>query len=307
MATQPGPSLLKRWLPLLAFVLLAAALPLTSAAAQAPAAKSLLNVPFKGVAAPGSTFDLVESIIDFSPGATSHVITTGTPHYLSVLSGELTVTVDGEAEAVAAGKGVAVPAGAKLTLSNAGTSQSARLFASTLLDVSAVTDVHLLSAAGVKVFATARRTMSNAPAVVDVIQMAAAYDVGYRTPNHVMNEFHLMIHLTGQTGYAYLDGGAESYGPGSQAVMYESRPGWMRNDGQVASSAAWTWVANPGKPLSSAVPAATTPAPAPPRTGTGVAQDRPAATAIAATGLVLVVLSLSAFAAKAARRTPRTG
>jgi len=304
MATQPRPSLLKRWLPLLALALLAAALPLGTAAAQAPAAKSLLNVPFKGVAAPASTFDLVQSIIDFNPGATSHVISVGAPHYLSVLSGELTVTIDGEAQVLAAGKGSAVPAGAKLTLSNAGTSATARLFASTLVEVGAVTDVHLLSAAGVKVFATARRTMSNAPAVVDVIQMAAAYDVGYRTPNHVMNEFHLMVHLAGTTGYVYLDGGAEAYGPGSQAVMYEGRPGWMSNQGPVPSSMAWTWVGTPGKPLTKAAPATT--APAPPNTGNAPAPaERGTTAAIPAAGLALMLLGASALVLSAARRSPR--
>lgn len=303
MATPSRPSLRIRWLPLLVLVLLAAALPLGTAAAQAPAAKSILNVPFKGVAAPASTFDLVESIIDFNPGSTSHVITTGMPHYLSVLSGELTVTVDGDAQTVVAAKGVAVPAGAKLTLANTSTSPAARLFVSTLVEVGAVTDVHLLSPAGVNVFATARRTMSNAPGVVDVVQMAAVYDVGYRTANHVMNEFHLMIHLSGKIGYAYLDGGVESYGPGSQAAMYEGRPGWMRNDGPDASSMAWTWVGTPGKPLSSAVPA--TNPPAPPNTGTSLAQDRTAITAtLAATALVLASLGASALAAMSARRNP---
>ena len=141
MATPSRPSLRMRWLPLLVLVLLAAALPLGTAAAQAPAAKSILNVPFKGVAAPASTFDLVESIIDFNPGSTSHVITTGMPHYLSVLSGELTVTVDGDAQTVVAAKGVAVPAGAKLTLANTSTSAAARLFVSTLVEVGAGTTV----------------------------------------------------------------------------------------------------------------------------------------------------------------------
>jgi len=309
METQRRPPLVKRLLGLAALALIAA-LPLGTVAAQAPAPKAtpLLGASssFKGVTAPGPTFDLVESVLDFSPGATSHVIETGTAHYLSVLDGELTVGVDGESQVVAQAKGISVPAGAKLVLSNAGTVQTARLFVTTLLAVGAVSDVHLLSAAGVKLFVTGRRTMSNAPAVVDVIQNAAAYDVGYRTPNHVMNEFHLMVHLTGQTGYAYLDGAAESYGAGSQAVMYEGRPGWMRNDGQTVTATAWTWVANPGKPLSSGVPAATTTAPAPPNTGTGVAEDHSGVpAALAATGLILIVLGASAFAAVGPRRAPR--
>jgi quercetin dioxygenase-like cupin family protein len=284
---------------------LIAALPLATVSAQAPAPKatSLLNVPFKGVTAPGTTFDLVQSVIDLGPGATTHAIATGTPHYLSALAGEVTATVDGEAQVIAKGKGTAVPAGATLVLSNAGTAP-ARLFATTLLAVGAVTDVHLLSASGIKIFATARRTMSNAPATVDVIQMAAEYEPGYRTANHVMNEFHLMIHLAGQIGYAYLDGAAESYGAGSQAVMYEGRPGWMRNDGPVASSMAWSWVGTPGKPLTSAVPAAT--APAPPNTGTGLVEaERSNPDVSAAAALVLMVLGAAALAATRARKAPR--
>ncbi len=248
----------------------AAVLPLSAAAqAPAPAARSILNAPFKGVTAPGSTFDLVESVIDYSAGASSPAFTAQTPHYLSVIEGELTVDLHGHPEVVVAGKSVVAPAGSTVAISNEGT-QAARLFASTLLAVGAVTDVHQLSADGVKVFATARRAMTNAPAVVDVIQMGAVYDVGYRTPDHVMNEFHLMLTLTGQIGYHYLDGGAEQYGPRLQAVMYEGRPGWMANDGDGLSSMVWTWVGTPGKPLSSPL-AAPTPAPAAPNTGSGLA------------------------------------
>ena len=118
MVTRSRHSLPRRWLPLMALVLLAAALPVGTAAAQAPAPKAtpLLGASsaFKGVTAPGPAFDLVESVLDFSPGATSHVIETATAHYLSVLEGELTVTVDGEAEVVPKGNGTSVPAGAKL-------------------------------------------------------------------------------------------------------------------------------------------------------------------------------------------------
>ena len=94
----------KRLLLVAALTILASVLPLSTAAGQTPVARSTLNVPFKGVTAPGSTFDLVQSVVDFGPGARSHVMTTATPHYLSVLEGELTVEVDGKAEAVAAGE-----------------------------------------------------------------------------------------------------------------------------------------------------------------------------------------------------------
>jgi hypothetical protein len=126
--------------------------------------------------------------------------------------------------------------------------------------------------------------------------MGARYDVGYRTPNHIMNEFHLMLHLAGQVGYRYLDGGAETYEPGTAGVMYEGRAGWMMNAGQEPSAAIWTWVGTPGKPLSSAVAA-----PAPPATGNaGLVQPAapqgaplgPAAFA-GLVGLTLVVLAFS--------------
>ena len=248
-----------------ALALLAGVLPLSAAAGATPAQRSILNVPFKGVAAPGTTFDLVESVIDYGPGAKSPAVTTKTAYYLSVVGGELTVDVDGSADVLAAGKGVAVPTGAKLTLSNASAGQNARLFVTTLLAVGAIDPVHQPNFAGVKVFATGRRTMVNAPAVIDVIQLATEYDPGFKTPNHVMNEFHLFVHLAGQNGYHYVDGGAETYGPGSQAVMYEGRPGWMANDGPTPSAWVNTYLARPGKPLTSAVTA-----PAPPNTGSGV-------------------------------------
>lgn len=232
-------------------------------ASQAPKATTILNQPFRGVNAPGSTFDLVQSVVDFGPGAKSAAMTATAAHYLSVISGELSFDVDGKAETVAAGKGISAPSGSKLTISNAGAA-SARLFVSSLLQVGGVAEVHQINAPGVKTFGTARRTMTNAPAVVDIVQLAAVYDPGYRTPNHIMNEFHLMLHLAGVTTYGYLDKGkeVEQYPAGTQATMYEGRPGYMSNTGAVPSSMAWTWVANPGKPLTTPVKA-----PAPPATG----------------------------------------
>ncbi len=295
MKVHRRPPFTRRLLLVAALALLAAVLPSSFAAAAEPAARPIINVPFRGVSTPATTFDLVESVIDFSAGAKSSVITTRTPHYLSVIAGELTVEVDGKADAVAAGAGVSAPTGAKLTMSNTSAGVTARVFVTTLLGVGAVDDVHQLSSPGVKVFLTARRTMANAPATVDVIHGGAQYDVGYRTPTHVMNEFHLMISLAGQTGYHYLDGGFEKYGPGSQAVMYEGRPGWMANEGQDQSSSVWTWLGTPGKPLSSAVTA-----PAPPSTGTGVARPASAsAGSVALAGAALVALGclgLGAFA-----------
>ncbi len=280
---------------------IAAVLPFSSAAGAAPASRTILNAPFRGVNAPSSTFDLVESVIDYSPGAKSPVISTQTPYYLSVLGGELTVDVDGKADVVAAGKGLSVPSGAKLSLSNASARQNARLFVTTLLAVAAVDQVHQPNSPGIRVFASGRRTMFKAPSVVDIIQAATEYDPGFRTPNHVMNEFHLFIQLAGQTSYHYTDGSSQTFGPGAQAVMDEGRAGWMGNDGSTPSLFAMTWVATPGKPLTSPAAAA---APAPPRTGNGIAPSGDARWS--ALGWLLIAIAGGAAVESRLRRRKRT-
>ena len=118
--------------------------------------------------------------------------------------------------------------------------------------------------------------------------MATEYDTGFKTPNRSMNELHLILHMTGQTSYHYLDGAAETYGPGAQAVMCEGRGGWMSNDTQSVSNFVITWLAAPGKPTTSPVTAAPT-SPAPPSTGSGVAAGDTAGWTIA--GFLLIAIS----------------
>ena len=67
----------RRLLMVMALALLASVLPLTSAVGQAPTARSLLNVPFKGVATPGPTFDLVQSAV-----SSTHLRAHETPEHL---------------------------------------------------------------------------------------------------------------------------------------------------------------------------------------------------------------------------------
>jgi quercetin dioxygenase-like cupin family protein len=237
------------------------------AVAQQTPQQRNFSVPFRGVSAPGSTFDLVQSVIDYNAGAKTSAAATKVPSYLTVLDGELTIEVGGKSELVAKGKGLSVPAGATLATSN-GSSGTARLFVSTLLAVGAVEDVHQPNSAGVKMFFNARRTMFGAPPTVDVIQQWAESDPGFRTPNHVMNEFHLFTMLAGVTDFGYLGDGVDRFVAPRQAVMGEGMPGWMANTGQEKASYVITWVAAPGKPLTSAVAApATAATPAAPATG----------------------------------------
>ena len=275
MSHRRRPPFTKRLLLGAALAVFAAVLPLGLAVAQAPAQVSLLNVPFRGVTVPSGSFDLVQSVVDFDPGAKSPTITSTTAYYLSVMNGELTIDLAGKPETVAVGKGVSAPAGTKVTIGNASTVTKARLFVSTLVGVGAVDSIHQLSSAGLKPFGIARRTIRNAPPVVDVIQVATQYDPGWKTGNHTMNELHLFLMLTGTTDFGYLAGGFERGSPGQQMVMDEGRAGWMANTTQASSSFVLTWLGTPGKPLTSAAaaPARPSTAPAPPNTGNGLAQN----------------------------------
>lgn len=314
MAKHRRPPFIKRLLPLAALVLLSAGLPLGSAAAQQPPQQTTFPVPFRGIATPGTNFDVVQSVIDYNAGAKVSVSTANVPNYLTVLEGELTVQNANKSEVVVKGKGLSVPAGAALSTSNTSTAK-ARLFVSTLLPVGAVANVHQPNSSGVTLVSTARRTMSGAPAAVDVIQVLSEFDPGFRTPNHVMNEFHLFTILTGVTDFGYLDhSGVDRFRAGQQAVMHEGMAGWMGNTTQDKASWVITWIGTPGKPLTSAVAvpaAAATPvavAPGPPRAGNGLAQgDEPRqigpGLTIGSAGFALFTLSvLALYASRRARR-----
>lgn len=251
--------------------LLAAMAPVR-AGAQAPASVALLAQRFSGVTTPGPNFDLVQSVIDFGPGAKGAEITAPVPHYVSAVGGDLVADIDGTPQTIPAGKGIAVPAGARLVISNANTAGTTRAFVSSLLPLAATASVHQLSGPGVTIFGTSRLTMSGAPATVDIIQSGARYDAGFKSSVHIMNEPHLMTHLEGVTGYTYVDGLSETYRPPAQGQMYVGRPGYMQNVGSEKSAFLMTWVSAPAAPLTTAVTPATTPqppAPAPPNTGTG--------------------------------------
>jgi hypothetical protein len=192
--------------------------------------------------------------------------------------------VGGKVEMLTAGKGVMVPIGATLAMGNDSESATTRVIVASLLPVRGTDDLHVPATTGPKVFATSRRTISNAPAVIDVIESVIEYDPGFRTPNHVMNELHLFTGLAGVTMYRYVDGGSSPGMPAESMVMDEGRPGTMGNETQTKSSFALIWLATPGRPLTTAVsatqvtpPTAAAPAqvvPAAPKTGGAGLIDR---------------------------------
>ncbi|MEZ4481622.1 MAG: hypothetical protein R3B97_10800 [Dehalococcoidia bacterium] len=72
-------------LAMAACLALLAAMAPVRAGAQAPASVALLAQRFSGVTTPGPNFDLVQSVIDFGPGAKGAEITAPVPHYVSAV------------------------------------------------------------------------------------------------------------------------------------------------------------------------------------------------------------------------------
>lgn len=279
-----GKSLIKPtarwWRGLAVIVFLAATIAISPATAGADAPKStpILNVPFKGVTTPGSNFDVVQSIVDFQPGAAQQADTFAAPRFLAVLEGQLTVSVAGKDEVVATGKGIAIPPAVPFSVRNEG-AVGARAFTVALAtpgtsDPAPVADAGTAIAAPKTVY-SGRMPFYGMASTLDIVLQGGRYDVGFQTPNHVMNHPHFMTMIEGKTRFSYLDGYSEMFSAGTQAQMHVGRPGYMANDGDTKSAFLVTWLATPGSPLTVPVPVAattTTPAaPAPPSAGTGLA------------------------------------
>ena len=153
------------------------------------------------------------------------------------------------------GKNFSVPAGITVKGSNESQTVKARVFVSSLVPprgVGAVTasGTRDSSPPPVRVY-SARLPVGPLPSIIDVYQNGHRYEPGFMTPPHVMNEVHDILHLEGTNTYEYRDGGVETYGPGQASPMYVGRPGTMGNRGAEPSVWVITYLATPGKPLSS--------------------------------------------------------
>ena len=244
-----------------ALAILAGVLPGDVAVAQAPVPgfSTFSKNTFAGIATPGPSIELVQAVMDYAPGAKSPANTLHAPRVFTVIEGELTVRIGDGTNVYAAGKGAPVPAGTAVTMTNASTTASARVFVSTLLPAGA-TDRALESGTAnrsvmPKATFVSRIPMYRLPAVVELVQMGYRYDVGYTTPNHVMMQPHLQTITEGECSYNYLDGTSESYGPGEQAQMYVGRPGNMATSGHVRCVFLMTWVKTSAKPYTVIMPA----------------------------------------------------
>lgn len=244
-----------------ALAVLAGVLPCDIAFAQSPvpALTTFAKNTFTGIATPAPSVELVQAVMDYAPGAKWPANTLQAPRVFTVIKGELTVRIGDGTDVYAAGKGAPVPAGSAVTITNASTTASARVFVSTLFPAGARDRVLESGTTNRSVMPKAtfvsRIPMYRLPAVVELVQMGYRYDVGYTTPNHIMMQPHLQTIVEGECSYNYLDGESESHGPGEQAQMYVGRPGNMATAGRVSCVFLMTWVRTSAKPNTVVVPA----------------------------------------------------
>lgn len=229
----------------------------TYAQAQAPRQVPVFPAAvFRGVQTPARYFTLSQAVIDFKPGAASATGSEQSVRFFVVMEGELAVTVDGKTALYAAGKNFSVPPGVALSISNEGRTANARIFVSSLVPArgegAVVVRDRAAASSEPRVLSAMRMPMGPLPGVIDVTLVGNRYDPGFATGQHVMNEVHAFLHLEGTTSYEYVDGAVETFGSGQGAQMYVGRPGLMANRTAVRSAYLLTWLATPGKPLTSA-------------------------------------------------------
>lgn len=231
---------------------------LAPAQVQAQSPRQVAMFPsavFRGVQAPGRYFYLSLAVIEYGPGAVSQAVSEQSRRFFTVIEGELTFTLGGKTEVYGAGKNFSAPPGVVVQGSNAGRTASARVYITSLVPARGEGAILLApspSAAAPRVLHSARIPVGPLPEIIDLIQGGTKYEPGFVTGLHVMNEAHTIIHLEGTTAYEYLDGFRDSFGPGQSGQMYVGRPGVMANRTSAVSAFLITWLATPGKPLTSA-------------------------------------------------------
>lgn len=239
----------------LALVVLSVAATAGAVQAQVPRQVPLFPAAaFRGVATPARYFYLGQAVIEYGPGAVSPAGSEQAVRFLTIMEGELTFTVGGKTDTYTAGKNLFVPPGVTVRGSNEGRTAAARVFMSSLIPArgeGAIAEAGSRLASRPRIVSTTRVPVGPLPSVVDVIQVGTRYEPGFVTGLHVMNEMHVLLHLQGTTSYEYFDGFSEAFGPGQAGQMYVGRPGVMANRTSAPAAFLMTWLATPGRPLTS--------------------------------------------------------
>lgn len=238
-------------------VLPALATSMGTAQGQAPRTFPLFPAAvFRAVPTPGLYFYLTQAVIEYGTGAFSAAGSEESVRFFTVLEGELTFTVGGKTDVYAAGKSISVPPGVIVKGTNEGRTTRARVFVSSLVPARGESAVTVPgtgpSSSPPQVLYVSRVPVGSLPSVIDITQAGTRYDPGFVTGRHTMNEAHAILHMEGVTSYEYLDGYVETFGPGRGGKMYVGVPGVMANRTTAPTTFLITWLATPGKPLTSA-------------------------------------------------------
>lgn len=213
----------------------------------------LFSSVFHRVVTPASYFYLEQTIIDYAPGAFSAAGSEQSSRFFTVMEGELKFTIGPKTDTYGPGKNFSAPAGIVVKGWNESRTVRARVFVSSLvppIGPGAVTATRDSSRPPVRAYSS-RLPVGPLPQIIDVYQNGHRYEPGFITMPHVMNEVHDILQLEGTNTYEYFDGTVETYGPGQASPMHVGRAGTMGNKSAAPSVWVITYLAVPGKPLSS--------------------------------------------------------
>lgn len=229
---------------------------LGTAQGQAPRSVPLFpSAVFRGVSTPDRYFYLAQAVIEYGPGAFSSAASEQSRRFFTVMEGELRFTIGDKTDVYAAGKNFTVPPGVIAKGANESQTSRVRVFVSSLVPAGGEGVVTVAgtgpSSVPPRVVHSMRLPVGPLPGVIDVVQAGARYDPGFVTGRHIMNEEHAMLHLEGTTSYEYIGGKVETFGPGQGGQMYPGWAGVMANRTTSPTAFLMTWLATPGKPLTS--------------------------------------------------------
>lgn len=244
----------------------------TVASGQAPPGPSTrYNTRFTEVSAPASSFEIVQQVLEFAPGAAAPFHTHGGPGFVTVIEGELTFRELGKAGVlVKAGETIREVPGQFMDVSNAGPNR-ARIVAAFLVPAGATVTTFqpgtIAPPIPTKLLGLTRTSVTAPASSFDVVQLILDFSPGVFTA----------VHKHGGPGQVTVfEGAIVLRRQGTADTTYPAGQGWLElpgllhsagNLGSTPASLAVTFLLPAGAPLTTVGSAG--PAPAPPATGTG--------------------------------------
>ncbi len=263
--------------PVLVLLALTVALFASSVASgQAPPGPATrYNTRFTEVSGPAASFDIVQQVLEFAPGAAAPFHTHGGPGFVTVIEGELTLRELGKAGvSLKAGETIRELPGEVRDVTNNGSTR-ARLVVAFLIPAGATVTTPqpgiIAPPIPVKVLGVTRSTVTAPASTFDVVTLVLDFAPGVFTA----------VHSHGGPGQVTVFEGSLVRRQGTTDTTYATGQGWLEAPGSVHSagnlggtpaSLAVTFLHPAGVPLTTVVSGPPAAAPGPPATGTGASQ-----------------------------------